>query len=296
MTHSAPGRRTALLLLLPLLFAAGACGAGGGNDAQKSGAASASDASVARVAMPADLAKETTGTDEHVKTEAPMTRAVISTGSLAVSSRRLDGVRRDAIALVEGMSGTVANEDSGSDSHGRLDSVDLTLRVPAASFESAMDGLARLGTLHHRQQSAQDVTTQVIDTDARVKAKAASVASLRALLAKARTIGQIMSIEGELGSRQAELDSLKQQQKWLADQTSMSTINLTLQRPEAVPVAAHTGFLGGLEDGWHALAGSGLVLLTVAGALLPFAALLALVGLPLWLVWRRRRSPAPAAS
>ena len=56
-----------------------------------------------------------------------------------------------------------------------------------------------------------------------------------------------------------------------------------------------TGFLAGLKAGWAAFTDSVTVLLTVLGALLPFAVVLALVLVPL-LLWLRRRGlhhPAP---
>lgn len=168
--------------------------------------------------------------------------------------------------------------------------------MPEASFEKALDALGRLGTVRSRQQSVEDVTTQVIDNAARIKAQAASVASIERLLARATTIGEIMSIERELSTRQAELDSLKQQQKWLADQTSLSTVHLSVSRP-AKDDDDQSGFLGGLERGWDALGDSAVAVATGVGAVLPFAAVLALVGVPAWLLVQRRRhvrvAPAP---
>ena len=222
-------------------------------------------------------------------------RAVIATGSLQLATKDLDDARGQAIGVATGMGGHVDNEQSRSDRHGRLTHVDLTVRVPSASFEKALDALGQLGTVQHRQQAVQDVTTQVIDNDARIKAQAASVESVEQLLARANTIGEVISIENELARRQADLDSLKQQQRWLADQTSMSTIQVSITgAPKAAkphPAAAHSGFLAGLDDGWHALAGTAVALSTVVGALLPFALVVGLIGVPVWLAVRRRRTP-----
>jgi hypothetical protein len=128
-----------------------------------------------------------------------------------------------------------------------------------------------------------------------VKAQTESVASIRRLLARAKTIAEIISIESELSSRQAELDSLVQQQKWLADQTSLSTIQLSVTRPAKADEETSSGFLGGLERGWHALGSSASALATALGAVLPFAVVLAVLGVPFWLV-RRRRAQLPRPS
>ena len=293
--------RTVLALLaLPVAASLVACGADtsdSAGDAAKSTAAG-SDAGAARDSVQLDAPNAVPAespADDSAASKGVINRAVIATGALGLTTRRLDDVRRDAIGLVTGFGGHVADEQSRSDRQGRLDRVDLTLRVPAASFEKALDALGRLGTVRHRAQSVEDVTTQVIDNEARVKAQAASVASIERLLARATTIAEIMSVERQLSSRQAELDSLKQQQKWLADQTSMSTIQLSLTRPPKPGDATPAGFLGGLEDGWHALGRSTVALSTAVGAVLPFAIVLALVGIPAWLIARRRRTPVVPA-
>ena len=295
-----PTRRRHLglaLLSVPIVISLAACGAGASNDsASKS---SASDGGGIAAPEPAREALSDYGSaakngPDGGASQAVIQRSVIATGSMRLTSRKLDDTRQDAINLVTGLGGHVGDEQSRSDTHGRLDRVDLTLRVPAASFEKALDGLGQLGTVRSRQQSVEDVTTQVIDNEARVKAQEASVASIERLLARATTIAEIMSVERQLSTRQAELDSLKQQQKWLSDQTSMSTVQLSMTRPPKDRDEAGTGFFGGLESGWKALGKSTVAVGTALGAVLPFAAVLAVIGAPAWVLVRRRRMPAPA--
>lgn len=223
-------------------------------------------------------------------------QAVIRTGSITMTATNPDAARTGILSLVRTLRGTVANERSGSDAHGRIDQVDLTLRIPSANFDTALAGLRRFGTVLNLQQAAQDVTTQVIDVAARVKAQAASIDSIRQLLARATTIGQVMAIESELSSRQATLDSLERQQKYLADQTSLSTIVVSLTEPahhRPKPVK-HTGFIGGFDSGWHALGRSAVAVGSAVGAALPFAALALLVGVPLRALLRNRRRTVSA--
>ncbi|HSK32012.1 MAG TPA: DUF4349 domain-containing protein, partial [Propionicimonas sp.] len=66
-----------------------------------------------------------------------------------------------------------------------------------------------------------------------------------------------------------------------------SPITISLQTPEAVVEAEIPGFLSGLTAGWNALVTSSRVLLTIVGAILPFVALVALIGIPV-VLWRRR--------
>ena len=125
-----------------------------------------------------------------------------------------------------------------------------------------------------------------------MRAAERSIRQVEALLGRAEKLSDIIAIESDLARRQADLDSLESQQAYLADQTSQSTINVYLSLPSGEPpVEADThGFLAGLSSGWSALGSATLVTLTVVGAVLPFAVLLLVVGVPVWLVVRRRAS------
>ncbi|MGD9530995.1 MAG: DUF4349 domain-containing protein, partial [Pseudonocardia sp.] len=84
----------------------------------------------------------------------------------------------------------------------------LVVRVPAAALDRLLDDVATLGTVTERGGQTVDATEEVVDLDARVASQQASVARVRALLARAESIGDIVAIESELARREAELDSL----------------------------------------------------------------------------------------
>src|SRR3546814_17439818 len=87
-----------------------------------------------------------------------------------------------------------------------------------------------------------DWSSDVCSSDLQEK----SLKRIEVLLAQADDIAQIVRIESELSTRQANLDSLKQQQTWLKDQTSMSTITVNIPHtsaPEATEAEEHTAFV-----------------------------------------------------
>ncbi len=168
----------------------------------------------------------------------------------------------------------------------------LTLRVPQVSLDRVMDQVAGLGDLVSRAQASTDVTTKYVDVASRLRTQRESVARVRVLLARATTIGQVVQVESELSRRQADLESLEAQLSALDDQTTLATLTVSLSpAPAAVAVASTPGaFAGGLGDGWRALVASIGVALTILGAVLPFAILAAVIGVPVMLVLRRRRT------
>jgi hypothetical protein len=235
-----------------------------------------------------------------VATTPALTRAVISRGEVTLLARSLGTARAEVSRLVTSWNGSIADEQTEGDGRGRLLSSTLTLRVPVSRFGEAMSALGRLGRVEHQSRKSEDVTTQVIDNDARVRAAERSIRQIEALLGRATKLSDIIAIEADLARRQADLDSLKSQQAWLEDQTSLSTIVVHLSRSGTARPDRDDdrGFVAGLASGWTALKGATVAVLTVVGATLPFATMLALLGVPVWLVVRRRLSAgsAPARS
>ena len=136
--------------------------------------------------------------------------------------------------------------------------------------QAAMVALEKTGVLRSSTRGSDDVTTQVIDTGVRVRAQEASLKRVELLLAEARSLKDIIWIESQLTTRQAELDSMKSQQSWLEDQTSFSTITVDItaiaetKKVEKKEEEQEAGFLVGLQGGMKALGASASAIATVA--------------------------------
>ena len=100
--------------------------------------------------------------------------------------------------------------------------------MPTGQYDAVLGKLAALGEVTRRTESSQDVTARSADVESRVKSMAASVVRVRALLAEATTIGDVISIEAELAAREADLESLQQQKAALDGQVAYSTIGVSI--------------------------------------------------------------------
>jgi hypothetical protein len=223
----------------------------------------------------------------------PTGRQVIRTATVAITTNNVATATSRAEQIAEGAGGYLSaeNMDGGS--------ATVTLSVPQAQLDSVLVALAKqLGTVTSQQQQSQDVTDQLVDVSSRIATQQASVARVRQLLNQATSISDVVQIEGELTTREADLESMEHQQAELSGQVAMSTVNLQLGRatppPPPAPAAGPApGFGSGLAGGWHALGGTVRIVLLVLGAALPF---LLGIGIPalavLWVVRRRRTAKA----
>ena len=225
--------------------------------------------------------------------------AVIPTASLTVEVKDVPKALEEARTTAENAGGYVGGENTGRDSDGH-EYTRVVLRVPSARYDEVLGDLQGAGRLVERTAKAQDVTDQVVDVDSRVKSQRASVARIRTLMDRATKLSDVVTLEGELSSREADLEALLAQQASLKDRTSLATITLSLSGTPAKKAAEDDtpGFVDALSGGWHAFVTMLRWIALVLGALLPFAALAALLAL----VWARvvrprlprRPEPVPA--
>lgn len=284
------------VLLASLLVGCSGSGSGSdslaGYDAGSSGDSSLAEPDIAEA--PAGAGAEPDSDDAAVQSPPVTTIAdaqdkVVANGTVSLSSKDAGEAVRQVQQIVDEHSGLIGNERTETATNGDVEWARLVVRVPAEEFDEAMGDLKQVGRLESSTRKSAVVTDQYVDLESRVRAQRRSLKRVELLYAQASTIKDIMSIESEVASRQAELDSLTGQLQVLEDQTSLSTITVHVsQRDGAAPVQRdQAGFLAGLSAGWSGLSALAVSVATVTGALLPFTVLLVPLALIVWLVGRR---------
>jgi hypothetical protein len=176
--------------------------------------------------------------------------------------------------------------------------VNLQLKVPVAHYQAALNSLKALGHPLGLATHATDVTQEVVDVNSRVTSAQAAIRQLRALLSRAGTVGELLAVQDQINSQEANLEALLAQQQALAHETSYATVAMLILGPHQVVVhhhkAKHHGFVAGLASGWHALRTAVTWFLTAIGVALPFAVIVALAG-AIAVGSRRRRRRTSAA-
>lgn len=290
------------------LVATGVSCSGGGSDS----APASADGLSSKEAPTNGAGQRFGGTDEGVsdtdsaaspRLRAPeqmVPRSVISTGNVALRSKDVAEARFEVQKIVDHYRGEITQEQTDTDDDGDVRRSRLVLRIPTAEFGNAMQDLEKAADLISSDTATEDVTTQVIDLQVRLRVQRRSIERIELLFARAQSIRDIMAIESQLARRQAVLGSLERQQAYLADQTTMSTITVSLERTPAKAAPAKkedtTGFIPGLRAGWNGLTAVAVGLATVVGAALPFTVVLLVLALLAWPVLRQLRRQRPGQS
>ncbi|MFE2533436.1 DUF4349 domain-containing protein [Streptomyces sp. NPDC059371] len=298
-------RATRVMAAAFLVASLALAGCGAADDA-----GTASDKSVARgdanaaPAEQADSGAAGSGASNGRKAAAPpkvTVNSIIRTASLTVVVKDVPGALDDARTAAENAGGYVGDETTTRDGRDH-ERTRVVLRVPTERYDEVLAALEGAGKVVTRTAKAQDVTDQVVDVESRVKSQRASVARVRELMDKATRLSDVVALEGELSTRESDLEALLAQQASLKDRTSLATITLTLSETpvkKAEKKESDPGFLDALSGGWHVLVTVVRWLALAVGAVLPFAVVLGLIAL-VWMRWvsprlRSRRTPVMAS-
>lgn len=230
----------------------------------------------------------------------PPEAAIIATGTVDLVADDVARARRDVQRVASEVQGQVSREETTTDADGVIDGSVLELRVPSDTFSGALASLEEIADIASSTRSLDDVSTEIVDTEARVRAQEASLTRIEALLSEAEDLTEIVAIEAELTRRQADLDSLSSQLAYLQGATAYSTITVYLERTEEAadeaPAEEDEGFLDGLGSGWDGLTTFASGLAVLLGVMLPWLGLALVVLFPaMWVgrrVAQRRRSDA----
>lgn len=186
---------------------------------------------------------------------------------------------REASALARLLGGFVQSSSTASFEEGDA-SGEITLRVPVDRFDDAMSQLTKLGAVESSSEEGEDVTDQLVDLGARVRALRAEEDALNALMAEAGNVNEVLAIRSTAVGIRQQIEQLAAQQAALEGRSSFSTIHVVLHEATASLAKPDHG------DDWsvaQAIDTAGDVAVRVVGAmivavgvvapLLPFALL-----------------------
>ena len=231
-------------------------------------------------------------------TALPATQSIIYTASVTVRTTRLTQAATRAAQLARAVGGYVSSENTALNrAHPDRSTVSLQLKIPVSAYQATLGAVStQLGARLALSQHAQDVTQTVADVTSRVTSAEVAISQLRSLLRHAGSVGSLLTVQNQINAEESGLESLLARQRALSHETSLGTISLLLVAPSVTTQHkkhhAAAGFVGGLKAGWHGLVRSVDVVLTGAGAALPFAVILAVIGVIAyrarhWLLRRR---------
>ena len=171
----------------------------------------------------------------------------------------------------------------------------ITLRVPAEGFDSALDAISAMSVeVTNLSTSGQDVTEEFVDLSARLENLEATAVRVRSFLEDADTVEEALAVNQELSRLEGEIESFKGRIQYLSQSAAFSTISINITPDELSQPIEVGGWRpsGIVRDALEALVDALQGLATFAiWLVIYFLPIALIIGIPLWLVVRfvRRR-------
>jgi hypothetical protein len=234
---------------------------------------------------------------------APVARKIIRNATLTVEVEEPAKALQRIASVAESRGGYVVTSDSrqqtGAKGERAYEIITVELRVPAAQFDSALAEVRGAGgSVTAEKITGKDVTEEYIDLEARLRTQRALEAQLLEIMKGAEEVADAISVQRELTTVRTEIERVEGRRRFLENQSSLSTINVTLQPP--APFIGTSGFFRGigraLGDGVDIAASITLFFVWLLVALIP---IVLFIGLPAYFILRflsRRLRARPAAT
>jgi hypothetical protein len=173
-----------------------------------------------------------------------------------------------------------------------------TFRVPSSEFSSALSDLKTLGNVEREEQTADEITQQQADLEARLTNAQNTLQRLQGILPKA---SNAVNIQRELQAVGAEITRLEAQRAASQNRAIFANVLFSLREEITPPVESfgaqfRRAARAGLSDALNSLSGIVLVVVSYGPAIFVWTLLIAIPGRWMWKKWRPTIGPAAAHS
>lgn len=219
----------------------------------------------------------------------PVERKIIRNAELSLESEEPEVAQQKITAIAEGKGGfVIESTQRGADvTSVKRDTVTMSIRVPSEKFNESLDEIRKTASrVIVETVNGQDVTEEFIDIEARLKAKKALEEQFLEIMKRSNSVADALNVQREISNVRSEIEQIEGRKRFLENQSSLSTIKVSLQTPKAI-AGSSKGFFYRLTDsvssGLDVALGFILFFVSALIAILPF---LILVVLPIVLLIR----------
>ncbi len=112
---------------------------------------------------------------------------------------------------------------------------ELALRVPAEAAGDFLTALESVGVIRSRQITAKDIGKEYYDATIRLGNLEVVRKRYEEILAQAKTIDEILRLEGELSRIRQQIEQLKGEIRWMRDRAARATVFISLYTESEAP-------------------------------------------------------------
>ncbi|MGF1519493.1 MAG: DUF4349 domain-containing protein [Nodosilinea sp.] len=159
------------------------------------------------------------------------TPQLVKQASLTLVLTDVEGAITQVQTMLQQSQGDLLSLQDRRSPEGHTQQVSLMLRVPQAELDNVLTYLRSLGTVQQQSLTAEDVSSQLVDLDARLKNLRQSETALLQIMERSGEISHVLEVARELSTVRETIERMAAQQQNLRRQVAYAQIALTLQSP-----------------------------------------------------------------
>ena len=186
------------------------------------------DSNIPAVKLPAKSESATNtfyDKEQNDETVPSIEQKIIKEGNLRFETTDLDASYTQIQNAVKSNNASIQNDTEGKDYATVFRK--LIIRVPSKNFDPFLTQISKgVSYFDNKEITSQDVTTEFIDIEARLKAKKVLEIRYMELLKKANKVSEMLEIEAQLSAIREEIEAKQGQLNYMQNQVSLSTISV----------------------------------------------------------------------
>jgi hypothetical protein len=173
-------------------------------------------------------------TEDSAKTIKVQNQMVIYQADLQLRVKKFDQTVRSLEEKVLKYGGYITESNVSKEGNEEV-SGSIKIRIPQKNFQAFLhDAERQAAEVLHRNITGQDVTEEYVDLESRLKSKRIVEERLITFMKVAVKTEDLLKISADLAAVQEDIETIQGRMKFLENQTSLSTVNITLYEKTVV--------------------------------------------------------------
>lgn len=220
---------------------------------------------------------------------------LIKNAGLTLIVNSIDKTMKEVSAIAQKQQGDILGfQDQKPKDSSQRHTASMRIRVPQSKLESTLDAFAKLGTVQKQTLTAEDVSNQLVDLDARLRNLRKSEELTLKIMERSGSIGDVLKASQQVNMIRDEIERIDAQLKKLRDQVAYSTILLNLEAAVSATPQTQPALSLRMQESWgkatHSVSEFTLGLLALLIWLLAFSPYLLLGGAAIYGYHRFRKN------
>ena len=171
---------------------------------------------------------------EQPKDDVLSNRKIIRNAELSVETLEFEDFLSTVTKRVSELGGYIESNsvDSRNYSKGSLRTANTVVRIPAAKLDEFLNDINGLGNVIRREEGLSDVTSQYVDTEARIASLRTEYDTLLELLSQAESLDAIIQLQDRLTSVRYEIESYESRLRSYDELVDFSKVSMSIMEVE----------------------------------------------------------------